>query len=306
MKSATFDFLFPTFILLVDSAPWSPITVGFGGVPIKIHKPIVEQSTHAVSASIGNQGLDASSTILRLELSSEAPPDGHQLYPLALLCLSWIRVLTRQYWIGFSGSGTASVRGSSLTTDLATGEATPTNFGAFSSPIIPEVLSEELWRHTAQAVAAGQIPRTSDLILCNGMLALRDGNLRESIALLGIACESELGECLQGLLSGRNDEVASLLFEGSRQGFNWKLNKLLPALSGRDFSKDEPHWHSELTRLYEARGTAAHSGLPPEVKSRVPRFLHAANSFLIWTHNVRSSKGESLGPCPLALRATLG
>lgn len=306
MKSATFDFLFPTFVLLADSTPWSPITVGFGGTPVEIHKPIVGQSTHAVSASIGNQGLDAFSTIVRLELFSAAPPEGHQLYPLALLCLSWIRVLTRQYWVGFSGSGTTSVRGSSLVTNFATGEATPTNFGAFGSPIIPEVLSEDLWRQAAQAMAAGQVPRTSDLLLCNGMLALRDGNLRESIALLGIACESELGECLQNLLSVRNDEVASLLFENSRQGFNWKLNKLLPALSGRDFSKDEPHWHSELIRLYEARGTAAHSELQPEVKPKVPGFLHAASSFLIWTHNVRSSKGESLGPRPLALQATLG
>lgn len=79
MKSATFDFLFPTYIWLADPALWNPITVGFDGVIIRIHKPIVEQSTHSVSASISNQSLDASSTIVRLELSSDAPPDGQHL-----------------------------------------------------------------------------------------------------------------------------------------------------------------------------------------------------------------------------------
>lgn len=154
--------------------------------------------------------------------------------------------MTRQYWVGFSGGGTSSVRGSSLIADVVSGEETPTNFGALSSPIISEVLSEEVWNQVGQAIAAGQVPRSSDLILCNGMLALRDGNFRESIALLGIACESELGECLQVLLSKRDDPVANLLYEGSRQAFKWKLHKLLPAISGRDFSKDEPHWSSEL------------------------------------------------------------
>jgi hypothetical protein len=291
---------------MVDSSPWNAIVIQSNNTAIKIHRPISEQSTYPVTGSAGNNRLDAFSTIIRLELSSDTIPDGQLLSPIALRCLSWIRVLTRQYWVGFAGSGTASARGSSLITDPTTGEAVPTNFGAFGTPVIAETLSKDIWDQVGQALAIRQFPRTSDLILCNGMLALRDGNLREAVALLGIACESELGECLQALLSKRNETVANLLYKRSRQGFNWKLNKLLPALAGRDFSKDEPHWAPELIQLYEARGTAAHSDLGPEVVGRIPGFLHAADSFLIWTHKVRASHGESLGPCPLRLRSTIG
>ncbi len=306
VKAATFDFLFPTHVWMVDPSPWNAIVIPSNNTAIKLQKPISEQSTYSVAGSTGNNPLDAFSTIIRLELSSDTVPDGQLLYPIALECLNWIRALTRQYWVGFAGSGTAPVRGSSLVTDASTGEEVPTNFGAIRTPIVPEALSKEIWEKLGQALAVRQFPRTSDLILCNGMLALRDGNLREAVALLGIACEVELGECLKAFLSKRNDAVANLLYKSSRQGFAWKLTKLLPELSGKDFSKDAPHWASKLNQLYEARGAAAHSNLKPEVGAEVPGFLHAADAFLVWTHELRSSHKESLGPCPLRLRATIG
>jgi len=259
-----------------------------------------------VPASIGNEQLDVYSTVVRLELSSDTPPQGQVLYPLASQCLAWVRVLTRQYWVGLTGSGSTTVRGSSLVRDLATGATEPTNFGAFSAPIIPEALSQETWMQVGQALASAQFPRSSDLIFCNGMLALRDGNLREAIALLGISCEFELGECLESLLSARGDPVTRLLYERTGPEFKWKLNNLLPALCRKNFSKDEPHWCAELFRLYEARGTAAHSTLASDVMRRVPSFVLAADSFLRWTHGIRSASGEPVGPCPLSLRATIG
>jgi hypothetical protein len=180
------------------------------------------------------------------------------------------------------------------------------NFGAFSTPIIPQALSQETWTQVGQALASAQFPRSSDLVFCNGMLVLRDGNLREAIALLGIACEFELGECLESLLSTRGDPVTNLLYERTRPEFKWKLNNLLPALCGKNFSRDEPHWSAELFQLYEARGAAAHSALRSDIVRKVPSFVLAADSFLRWTHGIRSANGEPVGPCPLPVRATIG
>lgn len=306
MKSATYDFLFPTHVVYHDMSAWPPLTVQFKDAPLLIHKPIRDVSNHPVPASIGNQTLDVYSTVIRLELRSDTPPDGWKLYPFAIGCLTWIRVLTRQYWVGFAGSGSNTVRGSSVITELQTGEALPTNFGGFKLPIITEPLAQQTWAEVGQALAAEQYPRTSDLILCNGLLAVRDGNLREAIALLGIACESELNECIQFLLSVRKDDVTELLYERTRPDFKWKLNKLLPALCQRKFSEDEPHWSSELVQLYDARGTAAHSALLPDMVSKVPCFVLAADSFLRWIHGIRSAHGDSLGPCPLSIPSTIG
>jgi len=306
MKSATYDFLFPTHVFFLDPAPWPPLTVQFQGTQVRIQKPIVDQTGHPVPGSIGNERLDVYSTIVRLELSSNAPPDGHLLYALALQCLAWIKVLTRQYWVGLAGSGSKSVRGSCLVTDLTTGATEPTNFGAFATPIIPQSLSQEIWVQIGQPIASGQFPRTSDLIFCSGMLALRDGNLQEAIALLGIACEIELNECLESLISVRKDVVTDLLYERTRPDFKWKLNNLLPTLCGKKFSEDVPHWHGHLLRLYECRGTSVHAAVSPDVFRNAPHFVLAADSFLRWSHGIRSAHGELLGPCPLSLQATIG
>jgi hypothetical protein len=306
MKSAIYDFLFETEVWCTDSTPWPPLEVQIQGTPVKVHKPIAHQASQPVPDSIGNQGLDIYSTILRLELSSETPPAGDLLYPIAVRCLSWIRVLTRQYWVGFSGSGTAAVRGSSLISDLATGVTEPANFGGFRTPIIPQPLSQEVWTDVGRALVSADSCRNSDLIFCNGMLALRNGSLQESIALLGIACEVELTEYLQSFVLARNDPVISVLYKQARTDFKSKLTELLPALCGRKFSDDVPHWHPDLLHLYKLRGTAAHGTLGAEDLKNVPRFVLAADSFLRWMHEIRSACGERVGPSPLSVRATVG
>jgi hypothetical protein len=79
---------------LVDPAPWPPLTAQFQGTPVRIQKPIADQTRHPVPGSIGNERLDLYSTIVGLELSSDAPPDGPFSTPSQ--CLAWIKVLTRQ------------------------------------------------------------------------------------------------------------------------------------------------------------------------------------------------------------------
>jgi hypothetical protein len=217
-----------------------------------------------------------------------------------------VKVLTRQYWVGLAGSGSTSFRGSSVTKDLVTGSTEPTNFGALSTPIFPQPLTKETWKEVGEAIASAQSPRTSDFIFCNAMLVLRDGSFQEAMALLGIACEVELSDCLESLLSTRKDAITDILYERARPDFKWKLNKLLPSLSGEDFSKDEPHWHSQLMHLYERRGKAAHGGLTPDMVRDLPRFVLATDSFLRWIHSIRSAIGESVGPRPLSIQATSG
>src|SRR2546421_5417641 len=142
MKIVKYGFVFATHVSLIDQAVWSPIAAHFLGHEIRIHKPLTNQTGYAVPNSIGNQQLDAYSTIIRLELSAHAPPDSLSLYPLAFQCLAWVRALTRQYWVGSVGSGSAVVRVSSLSKDVATEAFEPANSGSFSAPIIPEHLSE--------------------------------------------------------------------------------------------------------------------------------------------------------------------
>ena len=150
MKSATYDFLFATHVFLLDDAAWPALTVKLQATPVKIHKPIGDQTGLPVPGSIGNERLDVYSTIVRLELTSGEPPDGHVLYPLTLQCLAWVKVLTRQYWVGSAGSGSTSVRGSSLVTDLATAAKSQTNFGGFNTPIIAHPLSVETWKQVGR------------------------------------------------------------------------------------------------------------------------------------------------------------
>ncbi len=155
-------------------------------------------------------------------------------------------------------------------------------------------------------MASGLFPRTSDLVYCNGLLALRDGSFRECIGLLGIACEIELAECLEALLATRSDAVARLLYERTRPDFKWKLKDLLPALCGRTFTQEQPDWAKHLFELYQARGAATHSAITAETWNKIPPFVLAADAFLRWSHQIRSAHGEVVGPCPLSITATLG
>jgi len=305
MRSAVYEFLFPGEVYIVDPAPWPPLLMKFGASSIALHKPIGDFQAHQPLGALNVGPAEAHSTVLRLECAAEAQPEIHELYPLAHGATIWLRVLTRQYWVGFGGSGNVYARGGRLTTDPSTGERQSTGWGTAGAPVILKPLSIETWAKVGGALAFGQAPRASDLIFCSGMLALSGGSLQESVALMGIACEIELNSCIESLLSSHGDKVARKLYDSRRLAFQWKLEHLAPLISGRNFSTEEPHWHAHVLRLYERRGTAAHRESARSELSEAPFFTLATDAFLRWTHSVRTSRGELLGPCPLAVSAAL-
>ncbi len=111
------------------TAEWPTLTASSERDAITVYKPISGQTSYAVPTSIGNEQLDAYWTVVRLEVSSDAPPAGHDLYPVAWRCIIWIRVLTRRYCVGMAGTGTSIVRGSLLLRDVKTGATQSNNFG---------------------------------------------------------------------------------------------------------------------------------------------------------------------------------
>jgi hypothetical protein len=171
-----YELILPTQVWVADTNTWEPLNLEVAGQQFFIEKPMPGEALSPVKETRGNEQAHTSYTVMKVRLGDtiENPErEWHTPVSLARSCLAWVRVLTRQYWLGVLAAGTeAIVRGWAFQVQ-EDGSYTYRNFGAYTTPIIPTPLSEHLWRLTEQLMSSGERPPVSHETVCDALLHMR-------------------------------------------------------------------------------------------------------------------------------------
>jgi len=305
LRTFSYEYILPTSIF-VDSSEWQPIAAVRDGFPMRLHKPVCgDKHIAPLAGTRGNEGLVVQYSVFRVDVDVEEGRDKPEwLAPLAMIqeCLSWIRVVAGQYWVGVLMSPTENLARGSVFDESGAW----TNFAGTQTPImVNKPLDNELWQWIGLQLATSRRPPIPALLCSDAMLSLREHDYMQTVIRLGVTCELELNAFIDDLLT-RQPAAVNKLYEASRLPFAWKLKHLPQLLGAVRYQDRNPRWFAELCKLYDLRGTAVHRAecLLEEIdpatgkKARVPvDFRHASNflfgvqDFLRWTNSERVRLG---------------
>lgn len=110
------EFLFPYPINIFDDAEWPGLLLRRDNLHVHLLKPLTSNISPRERTAAGNEAPDFFATNFRVFVERGAigyPVKHVDVFPIVREALQWIRVLSRQYWIGTGGAGVAAAyRGS--------------------------------------------------------------------------------------------------------------------------------------------------------------------------------------------------
>jgi len=113
-----FELLFPYPVNIFDDAAWPALLIRRGDLHVHLLKPLTRPVSTGEPVAAGNEAPDFFSTDFPAVVLRTAPryPVKHgEVFPIVREALQWIRVLSRQYWIGMGTAGVAArYRGSAF------------------------------------------------------------------------------------------------------------------------------------------------------------------------------------------------
>lgn len=294
---------------------WEPLSFQRGGLQVCIPKPISEASLYIkiqpgngpvmfdISRGTPGSALHLWTTMVSVRLKSAHEIPGNEIdqtfQATALEVFhdfrSWIRVLTRQHWIGFQNSAfpqldfNVNVITGNLKRPLRTA-GTSTGFDYW------KVLDQSTWNALGEKLANGRAPSAGQLFFCEGLVAMGNGDLAQAVVELGIACELEVYSTIVDVHRVRNATLESLK-KIERIKFSRKV-RLLGSLNGNSFRRFDAKAARLVNALYGMRGAAIHRADLPLVDtsksrlwntSQLIRFVHAVEKLLDWLNLQRSA-----------------
>lgn len=207
---------------------------------------------------------------------------------------SWVRVLTRQYWVGrYSGPARLSryVMYAGQPTDGRRRHSAATGWGFEYGAM----LDAATWEQIGQKLSGAQRPRASQLFFCDALLDIAEGDVAQATAGLGVSVEVEVHSLTQDIVRTKSVEFQRLFSEFVRLGFDKNLSALekMGCRPFKDFDKDA---HGHVLRLYRARNKAVHEGKPYHRKdgkdytikrTDTPMYVRAVERLFAWTESER-------------------
>lgn len=208
---------------------------------------------------------------------------------------SWIRVLTRQYWVGRSGRSFQQQKWVMYIDEGKRGKPRHTG-GAGWGFEYGKDLDATTWAEIGTRLALGERPRPSQLFFCDALLDVVEGDLAQAVAALGVSCETELSALTQALLARKSAEFQRLFGDYVKPRFQdtFELLRRLGCVHLKDFDKLA---YDVVLRLYEARGKAVHRGEPYFemdgeklfiTRTEIPKYVDAVEKLFVWSEAQRS------------------
>ncbi|MGA2605925.1 MAG: hypothetical protein ABSD89_06160 [Halobacteriota archaeon] len=308
-----FEFLLPYPINIFDDAEWPALSIQRDEIHVHLLKPISLQVSPTEPVSAGNEAPDLFSTNFRTLVLRTAPryPIKHaDVFPIVREALQWIRVLSRQYWIGTGTAGIAAAyRGSAFRVEPPA--VAQMNYAGYGQTVQVRALKLDSW-HQVRSCVEAQIPvPPAESIFCDGLSSFVSGDPVRSVIELGISAEIELTNLLDDVAAIRPTAAATTdyldLKRKHRDRFHTKLLQVSKA-----FGLDDPtsygvpnmqsNWAELLQKLYGFRNKAAHEGrcLVKDKTSQTTRplntgelqsFVFAVEAMFNWARQQRRTLG---------------
>jgi hypothetical protein len=198
--------------------------------------------------------------ILPADATEESVEDEMRGFVLLVLqqLISWIRVLTRQFWLGYYGR---SFRPQKYVMYVGQGEKDKARHSGSAGWGVEygRDLDATTWAQIGTKLALGERPRPSQLFFCDALLDIAEGDLAQAIVALGVSCEIEISVLRQEILARKDEEFSRLFEEYMKPRFEESF-KLLKEFGCNPFSDFDEKADRLVRNLYKARGKAAHRG----------------------------------------------
>jgi hypothetical protein len=266
-----FEFLFPYPINIFDDAEWPALLIKRGDLHVHLVKPVSRTVSPKEVVAAGNEVPDFFSTDFPAIVLRTAPryPVRHgEVFAIIREALQWIRVLSRQYWIGTGTAGVAAAyRGSAFKVEPPM--IRQLNYAGYGQAVQVRSLKLDSWQQVGACVAS-QIPvPPAESIFCDALSSFASGDPVRCVLELGISAEIEITNLLDDVATAKPGDVAAKRYLQLRlrhKDYFWKKVSLFP----REFGLDDPltysvpsmptNWVELVQQLYGFRNKAAHEG----------------------------------------------
>jgi hypothetical protein len=306
-----FDFLLPYPIHIFDDSVWPALHVRRPDEEILLLKPITQQVSPREEISKGNEAPDLFVTTFPaiVERTSRSYPLHHKTaFAVVSDAIKWIRVLTRQYWIGSGAAGVAAqYRGSVFRLEGA--DICQRNYAHYGQTTIIRSLKRSVWEALIYPVEQQRPIPVAHSLFCDALTSFAVGDEVLALVQLGVACEVAITSILDDLASAISGSPAAAEYlkarHEHRDNFGAKLLKhsiafgLTDPKTFRPVSKPK-EWVELLLTLYKFRNKAAHEGRPilktskgslRQLKSgELQSFIFSVEAFFQWIREQRESK----------------
>lgn len=292
-----FEFLFPYPIHIFDSTDWPPLRIVHEGTEIYLLKPISTPVTATEQLAVGNESPDLYCSNVRavvLKTFQGFPAAHDRVFEIVRQALQWMRVLSRQFWIGAGAAGVAaSSRGSAFNVDGAF--VTQMNYALYGSTVLVRALPRSFWEPLGQCVTSGAPAPVSESIYCDALASFASGDSVRCLVELGVAVEIELTKLLEEIAAVNPDPDGAAKYRREKRELTFKHRLLtatawLHATNPKQFiiPNMPADWADHILSLYKFRSTAAHEGRAVIDSESGPRPLAAGDlqSFIFSTETL--------------------
>lgn len=208
---------------------------------------------------------------------------------------SWVRVLTRQYWVGRRGRDVKEDKYLLYMGNF--GEGLPLHTGGagrgFDSS---RTLDVATWVRVGRVLELGERPSASQLFFCDALLDIAEGNIPQAVAALGVSCDQEVYSLTGEVLAGKGEELRRMYEKFVSLNFQQSLDAL--ALLGcGPFKGFDPEAHARVLKLYKARNKTVHEGKEyyredgrdiTITRTDTPRYVQAVERLFAWADSERT------------------
>jgi len=313
-----FEFLFPYPINIFDDAEWPALLVRRDNIHLNLLKPISLQVLPRESVAAGNEAPDLFSTnfrVLVLRTSTGYPAKHSDVFTIVREALQWIRVLSRQYWIGTGTAGVAAAyRGSSFRVEVPA--VTQMNFAAYGQTVVVRPFDVESWRQVSSCVEAQLPVPPAESIFCDALSSFASGDVVRSVIELGVSAEIEVSNLLDDVTELTPHTPAAQNYIKSKRNLSFETRLTDTAKS---LGLEDPHtfsppgmqstWAKLLIQLYKFRNKAAHEGrcsiwdvglsaLRPLNSGELQSFIFATEALYRWAREQRAKLGLATAATP--------
>jgi len=303
-----FEFLFPYPIHIFDSSEWPPLKILREDTEFYLLKPLTTAVTPREQVAAGNEIPDLYCSTVRvivLEASRGFPATHKKAFEVARDALQWIRILSRQYWIGSGAAGvSATYRASAFRVDGAV--VGQRNCVFYGSAALVRALPRSAWEPLGLCVEQSIPVPVSESIFCDALSSLAQGDTVRCLVELGISIEIELTNLLDDVaaLNPSSADATKYLKRRQYESFENRFLQYSTRLGckyPRDFTAPNASsdWFDKIVLLYKFRNKAAHEGRPVLYDDSVGRirslaegelqsFVFSAETFFQWSSEQRS------------------
>lgn len=219
-----FEFLLPYPIHIFDSTDWPPLRIAHDGTEIYLLKPISTSVTATEQLAVGNESPDLYCSNVRAVVlkTFQGFPSTHEgVFEIVRHALQWMRVLSRQFWIGTGAAGVAAAsRGSAFNVDGAF--VTQMNYALYGSTVLVHALPRRFWEPLGQCVASGAPVPVSESIYCDALASFASGDSVRCLVELGVAVEIELTKLLDELAAVNPDADRAAKYRREKRELTFK------------------------------------------------------------------------------------